>query len=489
MSENQVSGYTVHAFSASGALLGLDGVASAGQSRTGLTGDAAGKSLFVRTGFRAGNKSRTRVRFYVVTDPCGYREAHGRPAGGGLVRYLPTSEGQRAAFAMVDAVWAAEEDEEPVKAPEAVDAEQKAADIAERVRPLDADETRPATMFDPELTYYADGTAVIMRARNQERSGVTFGMADDVATYAFQAVRWDDGGADLVAPHVLHRVEPVSAPQKAAEPVTAPAPRTSAAESPRGPRVTVKTSTGAERVNDTTPGRLTVGADNPKGEPVYVKTLPERHHVHRGRTVADVFGRDGYWFTVPGNFPASLPEEFYLSRTTLAVFQSPDVVPGALMWVVRETTGTAANLATSAESRRAAVRSALARLSTLRMKRARAIVENRAAINSRPAPAPVRVSAGDAGWVVHVRCACEHLDDAENFPSAASAARQWVNQDPGTPWELCAHSPRAFTSIAAIRYTITGTGRDATGEAVIAGMDDAGNASCLWLSGARENSL
>ncbi|OEJ29056.1 hypothetical protein AS594_36260 [Streptomyces agglomeratus] len=85
--------------------------------------------------------------------------------------------------------------------------EDKVADIVIRARPLTSDVTRPATMFDPALTYYADGTHVVMRAQGTERSGHAFGLAEGAAPYCFQAVRWDDGGADLVAPHVLHRVE------------------------------------------------------------------------------------------------------------------------------------------------------------------------------------------------------------------------------------------------------------------------------------------
>ncbi|MEU4111093.1 MULTISPECIES: hypothetical protein [Streptomyces] len=86
-----------------------------------------------------------------------------------------------------------------------IDADQ-VADIVIRARPLASDATRPATMFDPALTYYADGTHLVMRARGTERLGHAFGMADGTP-YAFQAVRWEDGGADLIAPHVLHRVE------------------------------------------------------------------------------------------------------------------------------------------------------------------------------------------------------------------------------------------------------------------------------------------
>ena len=47
----------------------------------------------------------------------------------------------------------------------------KVADIVIRARPLASDVTRPATMFDPALTYYADGTHVVMRARGRSALG------------------------------------------------------------------------------------------------------------------------------------------------------------------------------------------------------------------------------------------------------------------------------------------------------------------------------
>ncbi|KOV54578.1 hypothetical protein ADL00_29795 [Streptomyces sp. AS58] len=50
-----------------------------------------------------------------------------------------------------------------------VDAD-KVADIVIRARSLASDVTRPATMFDPALTYYADGT-LVMRARGQNAPG------------------------------------------------------------------------------------------------------------------------------------------------------------------------------------------------------------------------------------------------------------------------------------------------------------------------------
>ncbi|MFF7953649.1 hypothetical protein [Streptomyces griseorubiginosus] len=89
----------------------------------------------------------------------------------------------------------------------------KIADIEQRARSLEEDVVTPRTMFDPELTYYADGTRVVMRAaKGTERTGTTFGMAGSGLpnVYAFQAVRWDDGSADLIAPHVLYRAEPAT---------------------------------------------------------------------------------------------------------------------------------------------------------------------------------------------------------------------------------------------------------------------------------------
>lgn len=73
------------------------------------------------------------------------------------------------------------------------------------VEAVDADKVVPAGMFDPELTYYADGTHVVMRAQGAEQHGVTIGMTTNASPYQFQAVRFADGTVKNVAPHVLHR--------------------------------------------------------------------------------------------------------------------------------------------------------------------------------------------------------------------------------------------------------------------------------------------
>lgn len=73
------------------------------------------------------------------------------------------------------------------------------------VEAVAADKVVPAGMFDPELTYYADGTHVVMRAQGTEQRGVAVGMTTDAGPYQFQAVRFADGTVKNVAPHVLHR--------------------------------------------------------------------------------------------------------------------------------------------------------------------------------------------------------------------------------------------------------------------------------------------
>lgn len=86
---------------------------------------------------------------------------------------------------------------EPTPAPAGAPAPAAITHLAE-------DETVPATTFDPELTYYADGTAVVMTTTAGRRYGNTAGRVAG-APYDFQRVIWADGGADNVAPHVLSR--------------------------------------------------------------------------------------------------------------------------------------------------------------------------------------------------------------------------------------------------------------------------------------------
>jgi hypothetical protein len=71
-------------------------------------------------------------------------------------------------------------------------------------RALGTDEVTEPSYFDPALTYHADGTPLVMRAGGQVRRGVAAGRIAG-HPYDFQVVRWNDGGTDHVAPHVLHR--------------------------------------------------------------------------------------------------------------------------------------------------------------------------------------------------------------------------------------------------------------------------------------------
>lgn len=70
-------------------------------------------------------------------------------------------------------------------------------------RQLERDETTAPTPFDPALTYFADGTKVIMKTQGATRAGVACGRLLG-SPYDFQAVRFD-GEVAYVAPHVLVR--------------------------------------------------------------------------------------------------------------------------------------------------------------------------------------------------------------------------------------------------------------------------------------------
>ncbi|MGW0889293.1 hypothetical protein ACWDYA_14145, partial [Micrococcus luteus] len=154
----------------------------------------------------------------MTADTHPYRAAADRArALAAIARQRVTDPEARKVRATVDPLHAAPVNEEALAQEPAPPAEEteaaKLADIEQRARSLDADVVTPRTMFDPELTYYADGTRVVMRAAKEtERTGTTFGMAGSGLpnVYAFQAVRWDDGSADLIAPHVLHRAEPAT---------------------------------------------------------------------------------------------------------------------------------------------------------------------------------------------------------------------------------------------------------------------------------------
>ncbi|MER5617678.1 hypothetical protein [Streptomyces sp. NPDC002215] len=125
-----------------------------------------------------------------------------------------------------------------------------------------------------------------------------------------------------------------------------------------------------DRVNDTTTAHLTTRSDNDSGEPVYVRTLPDRHPVHPGTTTRDVFAHEGYWFTIPEDFPASVPAEHHKEgRTTYAVLRE-DIGAGLVRWSVMETDRRTAPVAVSTESRRTAVRHAVAKVANARDRQA-----------------------------------------------------------------------------------------------------------------------
>lgn len=73
--------------------------------------------------------------------------------------------------------------------------------------PVSADFTIPATMFDPELTIYADATDLMMiwDGGRKGRRVIAVGVTVEAAPYRMQTVIFADGTRANVAPHVLHR--------------------------------------------------------------------------------------------------------------------------------------------------------------------------------------------------------------------------------------------------------------------------------------------
>jgi hypothetical protein len=97
----------------------------------------------------------------------------------------------------------------------------------QQTRALTTDTTSAPTMFEPVLTYYADGTAVVMQTPGTSRTGTTAGIKT-AFPYAFQLVDWPDGTRGAVAPHVLRRAPGQQVAPARQLPVTWPCPRCSA---------------------------------------------------------------------------------------------------------------------------------------------------------------------------------------------------------------------------------------------------------------------
>jgi len=119
------------------------------------------------------------------------------------------------------------------------------APAADEVERLDADDIRPGTMFDPPLTYYADGTPVVMEVLGELRRGLAAGRVD-AQPYPWQRVLWADNTETNVAPHVLQRDDAADPPaadtgtgrhqeQEQTQPIGEPAPEPQPGPQPAAP--------------------------------------------------------------------------------------------------------------------------------------------------------------------------------------------------------------------------------------------------------------
>lgn len=144
------------------------------------------------------------VRLGIANSADGCTAGHLTVVGTGLAASVRNSAWDRRTYDIVTPESAAQWEAEVA---EAADAAKTPKKITADVEHLAEDTTVPATVFDPELTYYADGTRVRMTWSGGTKEGTTFGRYIGAGPYAFQAVRWDDGSEDGVAPHTLTRVD------------------------------------------------------------------------------------------------------------------------------------------------------------------------------------------------------------------------------------------------------------------------------------------
>ncbi|MFE1785285.1 hypothetical protein ACFW9F_22610 [Streptomyces sp. NPDC059506] len=192
---------------------------------------------------------------------------------------------------------------------------------------------------------------------------------------------------------------------------------------------------------------------------------PNAHPSHPRRTVRDLFGHSGLFFTVPGTFPAGLPDHITHTDTVYAVVRIPDTTTDA--FVVHDVDGNRHRIGRPAPDCTAAIRSALTELATHRRRRAQQIEYNRIhVLGLEPAP-PVRIGTSAGTCIVHTRCFCPHVEGlAAHFEHVSVAADDWLNEAPDTPWQFCPTSPQRITTPTA-SGRITRTCRTDQGTAAV----------------------
>ncbi|MGW6203675.1 hypothetical protein ACWF9B_08515 [Streptomyces sp. NPDC055089] len=167
------------------------------------------------------------------------------------------------------------------------------------------------------------------------------------------------------------------------------------------------------------------------------------------QTVRNLFGHDGQFFAVPGNFPSGLPDHItFADLVYYAILRIPNPDTDADEFTDRDVDGRHRTLGATAPDPDAALRSALSEVAANRRAHAQQVEHNRVhAGGLQPVP-PVRIGYTPTGTcTVHVRCACPQVEQlAAHFEHVSLATADWLDEIPTTPWALCPTSPNQVTT-------------------------------------------
>ncbi|MCX4681652.1 hypothetical protein OG413_41360 [Streptomyces sp. NBC_01433] len=208
-----------------------------------------------------------------------------------------------------------------------------------------------------------------------------------------------------------------------------------------------------------------------------------RHRSDSQRTARDLFGHEGQFFTVPGNFPDGLPDHIGFVTAVYAVLSTPNPNNAAHEFTVRDVNGQRHILGAPAPDQDIAIRNALSTLAERRRDHARQVEYNRIHVLGLDPVPPVRLGHAATGTcVVHVRCSCPQVEGlAAHYEHVTLAAAEWLDETPTTPWEFCPNSPTQVTTRSG-SGRLTRTLRNDKGMAVVELQHSDGNRESVALA-------
>lgn len=206
--------------------------------------------------------------------------------------------------------------------------------------------------------------------------------------------------------------------------------------------------------------------------PRLTRTRPAADPTPAGRTVTDLFGCDGHFFTVPGTFPHDLPDHITHTDSLYAVLHTTDPATGSPRYTVHDVDCHRLPLGEPGTRKIDVVRNALAALAAHRRAHAAQVTHNRVHLRGLPPAPPIRIGYDDTHTcIVHVRCACPHIPGlSAHFEHFQDAAADWLTET-SDPWQLCPTSPHRAVTTAGTG-DVRATHRDDQGAPVIEVLHD-----------------